>query len=52
VKDPIELVLTGDMTKDVETNMQRFTRVLESMVREYPDQWVWIHRRWERKKDD
>ena len=52
VKDPIELVLTGDMNKDVEINMQRFTRVLESMIREYPDQWIWIHRRWERKRED
>jgi KDO2-lipid IV(A) lauroyltransferase len=52
VKKPVELVLTGDMNKDVEINMQRFTRVLESMIREYPDQWVWIHRRWERKKND
>jgi len=50
VKKPIELLLTGDTEKDVEINMQRFTRVLELMVREYPDQWVWIHRRWERKK--
>lgn len=52
VKKPVELVLTGDMQKDVEINMQRFTRVLESMIREYPDQWVWIHRRWERKRED
>jgi len=52
VKDPIELVLTGDMNKDVEINMQRFTRVLESMIREYPDQWIWIHRRWERKREN
>jgi KDO2-lipid IV(A) lauroyltransferase len=51
VKDPIELVLTGDMNKDVEINMQRFTRVLESMILQYPDQWVWIHRRWERKRN-
>jgi KDO2-lipid IV(A) lauroyltransferase len=51
VKKPVELVLTGDMDKDVEINMQRFTRVLESMIREYPDQWVWIHRRWERKRE-
>jgi len=51
VKEPIELVLTGDMEKDVEINMQRFTRVLESMIRQYPDQWIWIHRRWERKKE-
>ncbi len=52
VKKPVELVLTGDMEKDVGINMQRFTRVLESMIREYPDQWIWIHRRWERKKED
>jgi KDO2-lipid IV(A) lauroyltransferase len=52
VKKPLELVLTGDMEKDVEINMQRFTRVLESMIREYPDQWIWIHRRWERKRDE
>jgi KDO2-lipid IV(A) lauroyltransferase len=52
VKKPVELVLTGNREKDVEINMQRFTRVLESMIREYPDQWVWIHRRWERKRKD
>ncbi len=52
VKKPVELVLTGDMEKDVGINMQRFTRVLESMIREYPDHWIWIHRRWERKKED
>ena len=52
VKKPVELVLTGDMEKDVEINMQRFTRVLESMIREYPYQWIWIHRRWERKREE
>jgi KDO2-lipid IV(A) lauroyltransferase len=52
VKKPVELVLTGDREKDVEINMQRFTHVLEAMIREYPDQWVWIHRRWERKRND
>jgi KDO2-lipid IV(A) lauroyltransferase len=50
IKEPVELVLTGDMERDVEINMQRFTRILESMIREYPDQWIWIHRRWERKR--
>ncbi len=25
-------------------------RTVESMVREYPDQWFWVHRRWERRK--
>ena len=50
IKEPVELVLTGDMKKDVEINTQRFTDALEAMIRQYPDQWLWIHRRWERKK--
>jgi KDO2-lipid IV(A) lauroyltransferase len=52
VQKPVELVTTGDLKKDVEINTQRFTHILESMVRQYPEHWLWIHRRWERKRDD
>lgn len=52
IKEPMKLVQTGDMKKDVETNTQLFTHTLESMIREYPDQWFWIHRRWERKGEE
>jgi KDO2-lipid IV(A) lauroyltransferase len=51
VQKPVELVTTGDLQRDVEINTQRFTHVLESMVRQYPEHWLWIHRRWERKRD-
>jgi KDO2-lipid IV(A) lauroyltransferase len=50
VRDPLELIHTGDFRQDVEANTQLFNRVLESIIRQYPDQWLWIHRRWERKK--
>jgi KDO2-lipid IV(A) lauroyltransferase len=46
VEDPIELVDTGDKERDVVTNTQAWSRVLESFIRRYPDHWVWIHRRW------
>ncbi len=49
IQKPIELVRTGDFRKDIEVNTQRFTHCLESMVRQYPEHWLWIHRRWERK---
>jgi len=49
VKKPLELIQTGNFAKDVETNTQLFNQVLEAIIREYPEQWLWIHRRFERK---
>jgi KDO2-lipid IV(A) lauroyltransferase len=43
---PIELVRSGDHQKDVEINTARFAAAMERMIRLYPDQWLWIHRRW------
>ena len=43
---PIELLRTGDHDKDVELNTARFAAAVERMVRLYPDQWLWIHKRW------
>jgi len=50
VNKPLELIHTGDVKKDVEANTQLINNTLESMIRKYPDQWFWVHRRWERKK--
>jgi len=30
-------------------NTQRFAKVVEDMVRKYPEQWFWIHQRWKTK---
>jgi KDO2-lipid IV(A) lauroyltransferase len=43
---PVELVRTGDRQKDVEVNTARFAEAIERLVRRYPDQWLWIHKRW------
>lgn len=42
----LELVRTGDHERDVEINTARFTAAIERLVRAYPDQWLWIHKRW------
>jgi KDO2-lipid IV(A) lauroyltransferase len=34
------------MTGEVHADTQRVHSVLEQVIREYPDQWLWIHRRW------
>jgi KDO2-lipid IV(A) lauroyltransferase len=43
---PVELVRTGDAERDVFENTQKFAKVIEEIIRKYPDQWVWIHKRW------
>jgi len=43
---PVELIRTGDPERDVVENSQKFTKVIEDIIRMYPDQWVWIHGRW------
>jgi len=48
---PVNLIDTGDMEQDVLENTRRFNRILEGYVREYPDQWLWIHRRWKTRPE-
>jgi KDO2-lipid IV(A) lauroyltransferase len=43
---PVELIRTGDSERDVIENTQKFTKVIEDIIRKYPEQWVWIHGRW------
>ena len=50
VCDPVEIARTGDKEKDIRENCARFNRVIEEWVRRFPDQWMWMHRRWRRKK--
>ena len=50
IDPPVDLDLTGDKDKDIFTNLSRLSKIVESYIREYPDQWWWIHRRWRRAK--
>jgi len=42
----IELVCSGNEAEDIRENTGRFTRAIEDYARRYPDQWLWVHRRW------
>lgn len=50
--DPaLELIRTGDDQADIVANTARFTSVIEDYVRRYPDQWLWVHRRWKTRPE-
>lgn len=42
----IPLIRTGDFKEEVVLNTAQFTRVIEEYARRYPDQWLWVHKRW------
>ena len=45
--DPaMQLVRSGDEERDVIENTAAFTKVIEQYARKYPEQWLWVHRRW------
>jgi Kdo2-lipid IVA lauroyltransferase/acyltransferase len=48
---PLETIDTGNQKEDVLANTQRYTAVLESVIRRHPDQWLWIHRRWKTRPE-
>jgi len=43
---PVELEITGNKEKDILVNSAKFTKIIESYVRKYPEQWLWTYRRW------
>ncbi|MCX5801122.1 MAG: lysophospholipid acyltransferase family protein [Candidatus Eisenbacteria bacterium] len=46
LETPILPAITGDKEKDLAHFTQAYTSLLEKYVRERPDHWLWLHRRW------
>lgn len=49
VEEPMELTVTCDKAETIRINTERWSTVVEQYIRRYPEQWVWMHRRWETK---
>ena len=52
IQPEVEMVSTGDREADIVTNTQRCSRIVEDMIRRYPEQWIWFHKRWKTKPGD
>lgn len=50
LKPPVDAVCTDDYNKDLHVNTQRFTKIIEDIIREYPEQYFWMHQRWKTKQ--
>ena len=46
LSEEVKPVLDASGQIDVQGTMQAVTNVVEGWVREYPEQWLWLHRRW------
>ena len=43
---PIELTKSGERKADMLAGVSQINRFMEDRVREHPEQWFWVHRRW------
>ena len=37
--------------KELVINTQKFTKIIESYIRKYPEQWIWMHKRWKTRPE-
>jgi KDO2-lipid IV(A) lauroyltransferase len=49
IEGPLDIVLTGNTEQDIITTTAMLTKKIEHCIREKPEQWVWMHRRWRRQ---
>ncbi len=52
LEPPIEYQKTGDDIEDVHDLTQKVTKIIEKYVRAFPEQWMWIHKRWNTRPPD
>jgi KDO2-lipid IV(A) lauroyltransferase len=46
IEAPLAIERSGDEEKDIRQLTLKFTKTVEEYVRRYPDQYLWIHKRW------
>jgi KDO2-lipid IV(A) lauroyltransferase len=49
IENPIEIERTFDEKKDMELLTAKLTRAVEDSIRQYPEQWPWLNRRWKQR---
>ena len=48
--EPILMERDGDIDDLIAKNTRKINAFLEDIIRQYPDEWFWVHQRWGRKR--
>ncbi|OGW98658.1 MAG: hypothetical protein A2Z81_07610 [Omnitrophica WOR_2 bacterium GWA2_45_18] len=51
INKPLELENTGDMEKDVVTNLTKIAGIMERYITEYPSEYMWFYKIWKYSKE-
>lgn len=51
IEPPLTLKRCDVKEKELVINTQKFTKIIESYIRKYPEQWIWMHKRWKTRPD-
>ncbi len=52
IEKPMTLPRTGNLKQDMIDITTLFTKKIEFYVRQYPDHWLWLHRRWKTQPEE
>ena len=51
IGEPLEITYTGDRKTDMMNILKMFNETTENIIKNYPEQWFWIHNRWKTRPD-
>ncbi len=51
IDEAIELTISENYEDDIIKNTQKFTEKIEEKIKQFPEQWIWIHKRWNTKQN-
>ncbi len=51
IEPPLDIKYTGDRKTDTMNILKLFNEKIEGIIKQYPEQWFWIHNRWKTRPD-
>ena len=49
IGEKVDIISSENRKADILSNTQNFTKIIEEHIRQYPEQWFWVHQRWKTK---